>query len=271
MKKSEEPVKNFIFLFAILAAMTACRGKQDMTAQSAQAAPAAVQAAQNPAPPAPAVKGRLTGTVLETQDAGGYTYLRLSTPGGERWAAVTQTPIAKGQVASVDVQMTMQNFESKTLNRTFEDVAFGTMAGATGAEPAPVPMVAAMATMPAHADGAAQHMAVPAAGDVNVARASGPDAKTIGELWSARASLAGRSVTVRGKVVKFLGGIMGKNFVHLRDGSKADGQDADLTVTTDAVVAVGDVVVVRGNVSVDRDFGAGYKYPVIIENAEVAR
>jgi hypothetical protein len=63
---------------------------------------------------------------------------------------------------------------------------------------------------------------------------------------------------------------MGKNWLHVRDGSGSKAaKDNDLTVTTDVVAKVGDVVTVTGTVSVDKDFGAGYAYPVIVENAKL--
>jgi hypothetical protein len=68
--------------------------------------------------------------------------------------------------------------------------------------------------------------------------------------------------------VKYNGGIMGKNWLHIRDGSGQEGNN-DLTVTTDAPAKVGDTVLVKGKVSTDRDFGGGYKYPVIVEDAKV--
>src|SRR4029077_9763026 len=110
--------------------------------------------------------------------------------------------------------------------------------------------------------GASQHMTTANTADVKVPKADGANAKTIAELWSGKDTLKGKPVVVRGKVVKSLSGIMGKNWIHLRDGSS----DKDITVTTDAVANVGDVVVVSGVLSVDKDFGAGYTYPVIIED-----
>ena len=109
------------------------------------------------------------------------------------------------------------------------------------------------------------------AGDALEHVALGEDARTVGELLTSGASLNGQSVTLRGKVVKFNSGIMGKNWMHLRDGSKAGAEDADITVTTDDVAAVGDVVIVKGKVSIDKDFGSGYRYAVIIENAQVSK
>jgi hypothetical protein len=92
--------------------------------------------------------------------------------------------------------------------------------------------------------------------------------KTVAEVWAERQDLAGGEVAVRGRVVKFLPSIMGKNWLHLRDGSGEEGGN-DLTVTTTATVAVGDLVTVTGRLAVDRDFGAGYRYQVILEDAEV--
>ena len=89
------------------------------------------------------------------------------------------------------------------------------------------------------------------------------------EVHAGKASLAGKPVKVRGKVVKVSTGIMGKNWLHLRDGTGEAGSN-DLTVTTAATAQVGDVVVVTGTVTVDKDFGSGYRYAVLIEDAQVA-
>jgi aspartyl/asparaginyl-tRNA synthetase len=106
---------------------------------------------------------------------------------------------------------------------------------------------------------------------VKVDKAAGADGRTIAEVYAQRGTLKEKGVTVRGKVVKFNEGIMGRNWVHLRDGSGTANKDNDLTVTTDAKVAVGDVVVVKGTVRVDKDFGTGHPYAVIVEDAKVAK
>jgi hypothetical protein len=88
-------------------------------------------------------------------------------------------------------------------------------------------------------------------------------------VFAEKASLAGKPVTVRGKVVKVNGGIMGKNWLHVRDGSGAEGTN-DLTVTTSGELPeLGTIVVVTGPVTLDKDFGMGYQYAVILEDAEV--
>jgi hypothetical protein len=92
--------------------------------------------------------------------------------------------------------------------------------------------------------------------------------KTVAEIFSGKADLSGKEVAVRGQVVKFSAEIMGKNWIHLQDGTGAEGTN-DLTVTTTAMVKVGDTVVVTGPVVTGKDFGYGYKYDVIIEDAKV--
>jgi hypothetical protein len=133
--------------------------------------------------------------------------------------------------------------------------------------------------MPADAKAAlaAQHAGVakaPAAdvGDVKVSKATGANAKTVSEINAQKKDLKEKKVVVRGKVVKFNSGIMGKNWIHLRDGSGSDAKgDNDITATTADVAQVGDVVVVTGTVRTDKDFGAGYTYSVIIEDAKVSK
>ena len=100
-----------------------------------------------------------------------------------------------------------------------------------------------------------------------IAKAEG--GKTVAEVFAEKDALGGKPVTVRGKVVKVNVGIMGKNWLHVRDGSGAEGTN-DLTVTTAAELpALGTTVVVTGPVTLNKDFGMGYTYDVIVEDAEV--
>jgi hypothetical protein len=110
------------------------------------------------------------------------------------------------------------------------------------------------------------------AGKIKVKKADGAEGKTVAEVFAGKASLKDTSVAIRGKVVKYNPGIMGKNWVHLRDGSGTpEKKDDDITVTTLDSAAVGDIILVKGTVRIDRDFGAGYAYPVIIEDAKVSK
>jgi hypothetical protein len=108
-------------------------------------------------------------------------------------------------------------------------------------------------------------------GDVRVAKATGPNAKTVEEIVTQRAQLKDKPVVVRGKVVKFNAGIMGKNWVHLRDGTGEDAKGSnDILVTTQGQAKPGDVVTASGTVRIDKDFGSGYAYGVLIEDATLA-
>jgi hypothetical protein len=105
-------------------------------------------------------------------------------------------------------------------------------------------------------------------GDINVPKASGANARTVAEIMTKSAELKDKAVLVRGKVVKYNPGIMGKNWIHLRDGSgSAADQTNDVLVTTTNESKTGDVVTVKGIVRADRDFGSGYSYKVLIEEA----
>jgi len=223
--------------------------------------------------------GSVTGTVLETMDAAGYTYMRLKTPKGEIWAAVQKATVKKGSEVTIVNAMPMNNFESKTLKRKFDQIVFGSLGTETGMSAGPSPLApghGASAEKQAQAVMAEQHAGLADAPadsvKIKVKKAEGPEGKTVSEIYAAKASLNDASVAVRGKVVKYNPGIMGKNWIHLRDGSGSnEKKDNDLTITTSDSAAVGAVVLVKGKVHLDRDFGSGYVYPVIIEDAKVSK
>lgn len=256
-----------LLVVAAALALVACK-KPESPVQPA--APAA-------APGAPAANN-VTGKVLEKTDAPPYSYLKLATGSGEVWAAVPQTTTAVGTEVTVASAFPMKDFESKTLNKKFDLVYFGTLGGdAAAAAPAMPPMGAPMGAagneMPSPASMAAQHQAAATAPAVKVgkiAKASGPEGKTVEEVWARRTALKEKTVAVKGQVVKFSPGIMNRNWIHLQDGSgHADKKNNDITVTTQDDVKVGEVVTVKGTVRLDKNFGAGYAYPVIIEDAKV--
>jgi hypothetical protein len=209
-----------------------------------------VWAADKPVPVAAATA--VSGEVLEVKDVEIYTYLRLKTKDGETWAAVTKAPVAKGAKVTIENVTVMNNFESKTLKKTFPTILFGNLGGAGKAMAgAPAPAAAAVESAP-----------------ISVPKASGANARTVGEVMTKTAELKDKSVKVRGKVVKYNSGIMGKNWIHLRDGSGvASANTDDVLVTTATTAKVGDIVTVTGIVRTDKDFGSGYSYKVLIEDA----
>jgi hypothetical protein len=105
---------------------------------------------------------------------------------------------------------------------------------------------------------------------MKVKKATGPNAYTVAEIFKNKGRLNGKKVVIRGKVVKVSSGIMNRNWIHIQDGTGSHMTgDNDLVVTSDAIPAVGDTVIVRGTMQKDRDFGSNYKYAVIVEKAEI--
>lgn len=103
-----------------------------------------------------------------------------------------------------------------------------------------------------------------------LAFAAEPVQKTVEALFQEKDQLKGQQVQLKGKVVKANNQIMGKNWVHLQDGTGAQGTN-DITVTTQDTAQVGDEVIIIGTVGVDVDFGSGYMYPLIVEKATISK
>jgi hypothetical protein len=209
---------------------------------------------------APSVQGGRTGAVVETMDTGGYTYVNVDVGEGRIWVAAPQFEVKVGDKVTVPSGMPMPNYHSKTLNRTFDLVYFVTHVELADGKPKPAPSMGMD-----HSQGRDGGETV----DVDLSGIEKADGGTrISDLFASKASLGGKEVSVRGKVVKFTASIMGKNWLHVRDGTGGEGAN-DLTITTDASAEVGNTVLVRGTVSIDKDFGFGYRYDLIIENAQV--
>ena len=200
-----------------------------------------------------------TGKVIETMDAGRYTYVQVDCGDKKIWAAAPQVQIEVGDDVIVPAGAAMMNYYSKTLDRTFDLVYFVAFIAVTGE--------GGEALTPRGHGGAPEGIPGAEIDLAGIERAEG--GKTVGELFDEKASLAGQAVTVRGRVVKFTPGVMGKNWIHLQDGTTGVAGANDLTVTSEEMAAVGNTVLVQGVVAIDRDFGFGYKYDLIIEEAKI--
>jgi len=251
-----------ILLSLILALLAGCNQSQDDAAvadanraTAAAEQPAAMAAHGDAHGAAPAAAASVSGEVLETMDAASYTYVKLKTADGELWAAGPKTPMQVGETIELGQGMLMTDFPSKELDRTFAEIWFvGGFAkpGAATMDPVSRELQNAHSGLGAKVDEA-----------IDVARADG--GQTVSGIYALG---AGDPVLVRGKVVKANYNIMGTNWYHIQDGS-GDGEQGDITVTSAARVNVGDVVLVKGKLSLDRDFGAGYRYARIVEDAEL--
>jgi len=206
----------------------------------------------------------LSGKVVETMNSGGYTYVCLEKKGKKTWVAVPEMKVSVGQQISLMPGQEMVNFPSKSLGRTFDSIIFS--GGPTSASPS----VSSSEKGGKKASGS--KAASPIAKDIKVAKATGPDAYTVGEIFEKRTALHEKTAVVKGQVVKVSAGIMGKNWIHLQDGTGDPAQGTnDLVATSDEVPALGEIITVKGTVFKDKDFGAGYKYAVIMEKASIQR
>lgn len=208
--------------------------------------------------------GLFAGNVVETMDAGSYTYVSLERNGERIWAAGPRTAVSIGDEMTVALDMRMEGFRSESLDREFDAVYFVSSfdAGpAAGGDVAAGNPHSGLAQLDSGAD----------APPIDLDSIEKPEGGSrIGELWDRRDSLAGKEVVVRGRVVKYHAAILGRNWLHLQDGSGDPAKGThDLAVTSEGSAGVGDLVTVRGVVSLDRDFGAGYLYGLIVENASV--
>lgn len=285
---------------SLLVAGAGCKGSNEQAgAPAVDKQPVTVQSAPMPETPAPAESApqapQISGKILETMDAAGYTYVNVETATGSVWAALPESKVEVGQEVVLAGGMEMKNFESKTLGRTFDSVVFSTgivpPGGEAAAPTAPAAPTAAstpaaggdsfaaamqeeaagqMAAADVPASGGSAAAIVPSNDDVKVEKAAGENAYTIAELYAGKADLNEKKVKVRGKVVKVSMMIMGKNWLHLQDGTgDPNSSTHDLVVTTAGEAQKDAVVEVEGTLHSDRDFGSGYRYDVIIEDAEV--
>jgi hypothetical protein len=255
-------------LFA--ASLSAACAKGDPPSSSALAPEAVAQAAEpgslaaTPDSPVHRTAAPVTGTVSETMEAASYTYVRLTTSDGDKWAAIPQAKLAVGDRATIVNPMVIDGFESPTMHRRFDQILFGTLAGQSTAP-------ASSANPHAGMSGASGIVSPESPPGAPVPRATGANAHTIAEILAGKATLRDKPVTLRGRVTKYNGGILGKNWIHLEDGSVKPGSDRTILATSAATASPGDVVVVQGVLRTDKDFGAGYAYPVMLEDATISK
>jgi hypothetical protein len=231
-------------------------------------APAAVAAPEVKTAPKPEL---LTGKVVEKHDGGGYSYFLLENDGKKTWVAAPPTAGKVGDVMSFQPGFEMKEFKSKALDKTFSSIMFtdGVVQEDAKLDPEQVKKKAhevlkQETAKPVGQDGKPL--------DLAVEKSTAPNGYTVAELYEKSGALNGKEVVVTGKVVKVSKQIMGKNWVHLQDGSgdTASGTNKLVTTTQDVVV-VGDVVTATGKLAKDKDFGGGYQYAVIVEEASFTK
>ena len=189
------------------------------------------------------------GVVVDTLDGGGYTYLQIEDAKKKYWIAVEGLKIDKGTEVRFTEELRAKNFESKSLNRVFDEIVFASnlQYRTSVPESANIALVTEL---------------------VKVSPYQQKDTISVAQAWKERVKLNGKNISIRGKVVKVSKNIMEKNWIHIQDGTGEGAEVGRIVFTSkDDTINVGDVVTAQGVVSADKNFGSGYVYKIIVENA----
>lgn len=238
-------MKSIIYLVVVLALLAGCNNAKVKKTENKPA---------TATPGAPEMHAVVAKDVIQTS---GYTYLLLKEGDKENWAAVSRFEAEKGKTYYYNQSMEMSNFKSKELNRTFESILFIQDFSDQPIKPKPLPALTTKGR---------QNMEQ--VGGIKVEPISG--GLKLSDIFANPSNFNGKKVKVSGQVIKFSPEIMQKNWVHLQDGTEANGS-FDLTVTTLDTVVAGSTVSFEGVVTLNKDFGYGYKYDVILEEAKVLK
>ncbi len=200
--------------------------------------------------------------ITEVVQGDTYTYLNVKENMNNRWVAVSKQDVKPGEVYYYDNALEMNNFHSKEIDRTFDVIYFVSQISKTPLAQMQNPMGGGGA-MPAHSGKVASEQN----SGITLEKQSGEI--TVADIFANRKNYEGKEIEIRGIVVKVNESVMGKNWIHIQDGTNSDGS-FDLTVTSQDLPKVDDEVTFKGKITLDKDFGAGYFYDVIMEDATLA-
>ncbi len=197
-----------------------------------------------------------TVVVKEVLPAGGYTYLRVKEGDKEEWLAVVKVKVTPGQTLTFDDFGMMTDWTSKELNRTFKEVL---LVAKLKLKPGSESIVDDSQKNKSDKESANKN-------DLKIKHVK--DVTSIAKLLEDKKSYSGKTVKVKGKVTKYSSNILGSNWIHIEDGTSFSGKN-DLTITIDKEVKVGDLITAEGKISLDKDFGSGYFFDVIMQDADI--
>ncbi len=190
--------------------------------------------------------------VVDKINTSNYTYLQVSENKENYWIAIPLMEIEIGETVYFSKFMEMKDFKSETIDRTFNSLLFVEDARKSATPDHMKQVHSGAMTIPKQ--------------NVKIEPLDG--GYSIEKIYSNKNELNGKNVTVKGKVVKYNPKIMNRNWIHIQDGTGSE-NDYDLVVTSADEVKVGDIVIVEGTVSIDKDFGAGYFFPILIDDARI--
>ena len=198
-----------------------------------------------------------TISVNEVLPATRYVYLNVSEGESKFWIATRKQEVKKGDTYFYRGGLLKTNFESKEYNKVFDTIYLvsnlitqdhskntGTLStGAKNNESKTLQKE----VIPTHTDKVVEHK-----GSIKIA-----------ELVKDPKKYEGHTIQLSGTCVKVNPGIMDRNWIHLQDGSQ---DDYDLVITSNIFVPEGSNITIRATVVLNKDFGAGYSYELILEN-----
>jgi hypothetical protein len=199
--------------------------------------------------------GEHTVVAEEVLDTEKYSYIKVSENGKQYWIAASKMPVEIGATYIFSNGMEQKDFRSREHNRTFESLILVSEIS-KASETTVQKTEPSLAKLPKKGEESPSAIK-PAAGAIRIA-----------DLMKNVTQYDGKTVKVTGKVMKVNPQIMGRNWIHLQDGS---GENFDLTVTTKENIPQGRIVTMQGKVNLNKDFGAGYRYDIIIEDAVVVK
>lgn len=196
--------------------------------------------------------------VDEFIDGGTYAYLNVTENNKSYWMAIPNMNVNIGDTYYYNGGMAMKDFKSEQLNKVFDEIIF--VEGIRTSEQ--------LMAKPSN-DGHNHAAPKPVVDEViQIEKATG--GTSLNELLSNKKSFLGKEVILKGKVIKVNNGIMDRNWVHIADGTQFEDKKS-VTITTQETVAVGDVVTFKGVITLDKDFGYGYVYDILLEEGALIK
>ncbi len=206
--------------------------------------------------------------VVEIIQGNTYSYIKAKESTGEKWMAVSKQDIQTGEVYYYEEGLPMQNFHSKEIDRTFDEIYFVSAISTTPFEK----NSGAMSGMGGMGSMHGSEMDHAHSGKMNTEQNSAITLEksagelTVAQVFAKKEEFSGKEIELRGIVVKVNREVMGKNWIHIQDGTNDNG-NFDLTVTSSDLAEVNDEIKVKGKLILNKDFGYGYFYDVIMEDA----
>jgi len=185
-----------------------------------------------------------------------YTYLNVTEDGNQFWIAIPKKDVEKGGTYYYRGGLKKTNFKSAEYDKVFETIYLVS-------DVSKDPSMSDMSSGNPHS-----HSESATTTDKNTKIDPLPGGITISELYANRKKYEGQTVRVKGRCVKVNNMIMNRNWIHIQDGSSSD-KNVDLTVTTTDMVSLDEIVAFEGKITLNKDFGAGYKYEIIMEEAHL--